>query len=151
VLGALVLGYAVLRGLIEGLDLKVRFAVSKTSIAAVFVAVFFVASEGAQQFLGTAAQNEYVGIAATGMLVFAFAPLSRLADRIAEVAVPAVEGAGPLRLTAPEAAFLAAMRAAARDGTITRREEKHLAEAAEHLRIGPRRALELRERVEAER
>jgi hypothetical protein len=149
-LGALVLGYAVLRGLLEGLDLKVRFAISKSTLAAVFIAVFFVASEAAQQFLGAALQNEYVGILAAGMLVFAIAPLSRVADRIAETAVPLGHGTGTIRLKAPEAAYVAALRAAARDGVFSRREERHLAEAAEHLGIGPKRALELREHVERE-
>lgn len=95
---------------------------------------------------------EYLGIVAAGLLVVAIAPLQRLADRLAQVAVPGPYPDARSRAAArgAEAAYMAGVRAAARDGEITRREERHLADMAEHLHIGPKRALELRESVEKE-
>ena len=154
VASALVLAYAVMRGQIEGLDLKVRFALSKSTIAAVFIAVFFIASEAAQQFFGATFQSAYVGIAAAGMLVFAIAPLQRAAERLAEKAVPVAATAPPAppgtsATDRREEIFLKAARLAIRGG-ISRDEEVHLAELAEELGIGAGRAAGLLRQVERE-
>ncbi|MGQ0536476.1 MAG: hypothetical protein ACT4PT_10430 [Methanobacteriota archaeon] len=93
-LSAFVLTYAILRHQLLGLDVKVRFAISKSTIAAVFIAVFFVASEAAQQFFGERSGSQYLGIVAAGALVFAIAPLSRLAERVAYQLVPTSEAQG---------------------------------------------------------
>ena len=146
--GVLLLGYAVLRGEIAGLDLKIRFAISRGSIAAIFVVVFFVASELAQQFFAQR-YSALVGILAAGMLVFALAPLQRAAERLAERAVPAAQGT-PEPTRASEI-YKSAVRAAMRDGLITRREERHLAEVARGLGLDPVQAHELMLEVEAGR
>lgn len=153
-LGGLLLAYAVLRGHMEGVDIKARFAISRSTIAAAFVAVFFIASEGAQILFGQG--NEWVGLSAAGVLVFAIAPLQRAAERLAEKAVPLAAIAPPAGPSAGppsdalEAAFMTAVRAAIQDGSLTRREEHHLAELAGHLGLSAKRALELRERIEEE-
>lgn len=139
--------YAILRLHYLDLDVKVRFGISKGTVAGVIVAVVFIVSEGAQSLFGE--DKQWLGLAVGGLVVFAIAPLQRLADRLAETAIPTV-AVGSVRLKTTEAAYVSALRAAARDGAITRREEKHLAEAAEHLGIGPQRALALREQVEGE-
>lgn len=154
-LGSLLLAYAVLRGQIEGLDLKVRFAISKSTIAALFIAVFFIASEGAQQFFGERFGGPYIGILAAGGLVFALAPLSRLADRLAAKAVPMT--------TAPDESHAAfsdelgvrvyrrAVRAAIDDGVLTAEEEEHLAHIAHDLGLTHPEALRIRRQIESER
>lgn len=150
-LGIGLLSYAILRGLIAGLDTKVHFAISKGSVAAIFVVVFFVASELAQQFFAQR-YSAMAGIVAAGMLVFALAPLQRAAERFAERAVPL--DAHPAHGRRPSAqasdVYKAALRAAMRDGIITRREEKHLAEVARGLGLDPVQAHELRDEVEGE-
>ncbi|HVM45125.1 MAG TPA: hypothetical protein VM582_04250, partial [Candidatus Thermoplasmatota archaeon] len=77
--GILLLVYAIVRHQLLGIDVKVRWGISKSTVAAVFIAVFFVASEAAQQFFGDSLGSTYVGIAAAGALVFAMAPLQRAA------------------------------------------------------------------------
>lgn len=144
--GVALLAYAILRHQLLGIDVKVRWGISKTTLAAVFVAVFFVVSEGAQEFFGETVGSAYVGILAAGLLVFAIAPLSRLADRLAEKAVPSATP-GVAGHDGREEAFRASVRLALRGG-ITRREEFELARIAEAHRISPVRALELREEVE---
>jgi hypothetical protein len=149
ILGALLLGYAVLRGQIEGLDLKVRFALSKSTIAAVFIAVFFIASEAAQQFFGDTLGSTYVGIGVAGTLVFAMAPLQRAAEKLAAKAVPvSMEStAAPARPDDREDAYRRAVRLALRGG-ISRVEDHDLAVLADQLHVGARRALEIREELE---
>lgn len=139
---ALVLSYAVVAGQIEGLDIKVRWGISKSTVAAVFITVFFIASEAAQQFFGDQFQSGYLGILAAGALVFAIAPLSRVADRLAEKAVPVAGTAAPTVVTGntgKEESYRKALRMALRDRKLTREDEAALHEMANDLGIsGPR-------------
>ncbi|MGQ0535208.1 MAG: hypothetical protein ACT4PT_03960 [Methanobacteriota archaeon] len=149
--GVLLLAYAVVRHQLLGIDVKLRFAISKSTVAAVFIAVFFVASEAAQQFFGERSGSQYLGIVAAGALVFAIAPLSRLADRIAERAVPVAASPAAVATTSKaEVVYKAALRAALRDGVLTRREERHLAEIVRELAIDPVQAHDWRVAVEKE-
>ncbi len=138
--GILVLAASALKGQMIGLDRKLRFGISKSAVAAIFVAVFFVASEGAQAFFGDRFQNEYFGIAAAGALVFAIAPIMRMADRFAAAAVPVAFDA--------EAIFRDSLRMALKDGRVDPDEDISLASQAEQLGISPRRMMELRREAE---
>lgn len=143
------LAYVVLRGQIPGLDVKVRWGLSKSTVAAVFIAVFFIVSETTQQFFGETLGSAYVGIAAAGTLVFAIAPLQRAAERLAEKAIPAPIDSPRARAApdAQEVAYRAAVRLALRGG-ISRNEELDLARIAEAHALSPLRALQLRHEVE---
>lgn len=146
-----ILAYGLLHGHLLGLDIKIRWTISKSTVAAAFVAVFFIASEAAQQFFGDTLGSTYVGIAAAGALVFAMAPLQRVAEQLAAKAVPPADTQPASGLaTRAGLAYKAALRAAMRDGTVTRREERHLAEVASALGIDPVQALEWRDEVERE-
>lgn len=146
------LAYAILRHQVLGLDVRVRWTISKSTVAGAFVVVFFVASEGAQLLFG--ADDQWLGLVAAGALVFALAPLQRAADRLAERAVPSPEPAGARPLAAVSApglaAYRAAVRAARNDGAVNEAEEHHLAEVAQHLGIGALDALRIRREVEVE-
>ncbi len=134
--------FAILRYHAFGIHARLRFGISKSAVAAVFVGVFFAVSELAQQFFGERSGNEYYGIAAAGLLVVAIAPLQRLADRLAAKAVP-IQNPAVDRMVQEEI-FHEAVQAASRDGVVTRREEVHLARIADRLGIGAERALQLR-------
>lgn len=142
--GVAILAYAIVRHQLLGIDVKLRWGISKTTVAGAFIAVFFVASELAQQFFGETLGSSYVGILAAGALVFAIAPLSSLADRLAEKAVPV---AGPASVDGSVDAYRRAVRLAMRGG-ITREEEHDLAFLADRLGVGAKRALEVREELE---
>ncbi len=151
----LLLVYAILRHSMLGIDAKVRFAISKSTLAAIFIAVFFIASEAAQQFFGDTFSSRqygaYMGIAAAGGLVFVFAPMQRLADRIAEKAVPLGAAIATAGKTGPrEESYLDAIRWALRDRRLTRAEEAKLSSLAEQLGIGAKRAHELLVQAETE-
>lgn len=149
VLGVGIIVHAILRDRLLGIDAKVRFALSKSTVAAVFIAVFFIASEVAQQFFGDQLGGAYVGIAAAGMLVFAIAPLQRAAERLAAKAVPVAAPAGTSSVNdSREADFREAVRLALRDRTLSRDEERHLIRIAHHMGIEPGRAMEIQDDVE---
>lgn len=144
-LGVGLLAYGILRHDLAGLDAKVEWSISKTTVAGVFVAVFFVVSEGAQVLFAGFAQNELLGIVAAGALLFALAPIQKLADRIAETAVPTQ---GPGSADTAEVRYRTAVEVALADSEITRDEERRLAELADEIDLDATKALEIREEVE---
>lgn len=146
--GFAILAYAIVRHQVLGAAGKFRWAFSKSTVAAIFIAVFFVASELAQEFFGETLGSAYVGILAAGALVFALAPLSRVADRLAERVVPSAVPQAP-GTAAQEDAYRASVRLAMRGG-ISRREEFELARIAEAHGLSPTQALALRDEVERE-
>lgn len=145
-LGVGLLAYGILRHDLAGLDAKVRFGVSKTTVAGVFVAVFFIVSEGAQAIFADFAGNELIGVIAAGALVFAISPLQRLADRFAAKAVPGGAQAG----ADAEERYRREIEVALADDQLTRDEELHLARRADELGIATERAFELQEEVQGQ-
>ncbi|MGQ0536051.1 MAG: hypothetical protein ACT4PT_08255 [Methanobacteriota archaeon] len=136
--------YAILQHQLLGIDVKVRWGISKSTVAAVFIAVFFVVSEGAQVLFG--ADNPWIGVVAAGMLVFALAPLQRVADRLAAKAVPmGAAGVSDARET-----YRVLYRKVRADGVVTRDEERALARAASGLGLAPHEVFEIRDDVERE-
>lgn len=83
----LLVTYALLRHNLFDLDVKVRLAIKGSTIAAVFVAVFFTVSEVAQTFFSTEL-GPYIGVLATGVLVLCLHPLQNVAERLAQRALP---------------------------------------------------------------
>lgn len=143
-----ILSYAVVRHHVLGIDVKVRWGISRSTIAAAFVATFFVASEGAQILFGQG--NEWVGILGAGALVFAIAPLQRAAERLAEKAVP-VATATDNESARREGIYREALRIAITDRQVSRAEDVHLFQLADELGISAGRAMRLRHEIEAER
>ncbi len=148
---ALLLAWGILRHEFLGIDLRVRWTLSKSTIAALFIAVFFVASEAAQEFFGDTLGSTYVGIAAAGALVFAMAPLQRAAERLAERAVPIPAGLDMPSLTSrKEEAYRGALRVALRDRVLTVEDENAIAQLCDEMAVTHRRAREIRLEVEEE-
>lgn len=95
-LSVVVLGYAILQHQVLGMDAKIRWGVSRTAVAAVFVLVFFVVGEGGEalleSFLGPAFgggdTGTIIGIAAAGVLALALRPVQGFAERVARAAMP---------------------------------------------------------------
>lgn len=135
----LLVGYAILRLHYLGLDVKVRWGISKTTVAALFVAVFFVVSEGAQT-LFSERWGPALGIFAAGTLVFGMSPIMRFADQFAERAVPRAKA---------QDTFAAAVRAALADGVISPKEEMYLAQVAEGLGLTPTQTQAVRSEIGA--
>jgi hypothetical protein len=144
----LVLAYAILKHQLLGIDVKIRFAIKTSTVAAVFLAVLFIVANIAQNYLG-GKFGVVVGGAAAGMLFFVMAPIQRVAERFAEKAVPVTGAstAAPARPNDGEDAYRRAVRLALRAG-ISREEAHDLAVLADQLHIGAKRALEIREDLE---
>lgn len=142
--GAVLLVLAVVRYDVLGVPLP-RLVVRRGVLAGAALAVLFIVAQVAQNFF-SAKYGLLMGGVLAGAFVFAASPIQHAIERASAHSKPT-----PASADSAVAGYKAALRAAMRDGTLTRREERHLAEVAVALGIGPVKALDLRDEVERER
>lgn len=140
--GILLLAYGIFRYDMLGVDVRVRWTIKSTTLGAIFVAVFFVASELAQKILSEQA-GPVVGILAAGALVFGLAPLQRFADSVALRAVPFAGSS----TASGEELFRITLGRFLSDQRVSLEEERALAQLATRLGISAERAFELRSQL----
>lgn len=131
-------------GFARGGFLEGRLALRRSTLAASLLGVVFIVAQVAQNFL-SAKYGLLTGGVIAGALLFAANPIQRAAERLASG-----EAGGRRGEHRYAEAYRLAVRAAVGDGRLTREEEAHLADLAEHLGIGAGEALRLRREVEAE-
>jgi hypothetical protein len=136
---ATLLGYAILRTQVFDVDVRLRWTVSRGTLVAIFLGVFFVVAQIAQGYLQQT-QGYVVAGVATGALLLAIRPLERLADRVANAAVP---GAARLSRDDRSRVYLEAAREAWADGSISRDERAMLDRTRTALGITADEALRL--------
>ena len=129
--------YALLRAQLFDIDIKLKWTVRRGTVAAAFVGVFFVVSEGAQTFL-SAQMGPVAGLLAAGGLVFAIAPLQRAADSLADRAMPGVVDNAEYRLVRKYEVYRAAVDSALVEGDISPKERGMLATFASELGLTPK-------------
>jgi hypothetical protein len=81
------IAYGILRTQLFDIDLRIRWTIRQSTVAAAFVAVFYLVTEGADRVLSDELGN-WVGLLASAMLVFFLAPLQNFAERVANLAMP---------------------------------------------------------------
>jgi len=131
-LGAGILAYAIVRHQLLGIDVRVRWTIKQSTVAAIFVGVFFVVSELAQQTF-SAQYGSFVGIAAAGALLFALAPLQHFAERVATVAVPGAKPVGEMTGAQRADLYRTLAKQAWADGVLTLDERGMLDAARQQL------------------
>lgn len=94
---ACTIAYGILRFQLLEIDLRIKRSIRRGALAALFVATFFAATELAQVFLSETV-GPVIGVIAAAALAFFLHPLQRIADRVAETAMPGVQ-ATPQYLT----------------------------------------------------
>lgn len=88
-LNSVLLGYGILRAQVFDIDIKLKWTLSRGTMASVFVAVFFLVANAAQEFLAEELGWALGGIAA-GALLLVISPLQRAAEGLASAALPGV-------------------------------------------------------------
>lgn len=141
----LLVTYALLRHKLFDLDVKVRLALKGSTIAAVFVAVFFTVSEVAQTFLSSEL-GPYVGVVATGILVLCLHPLQNVAERLAQRALPHARPVAQLSEAEKAALYREQLYLAWQDGAIRPKERLMLESLRERLGL----PIEVASRLEVE-
>lgn len=119
------LAHGILRTQLFDIDLRLRLGVRRGTLAAVFLAVFFIVAQLAQNFLSASYGWALGGIAA-GLLLFALAPLQRLAERIADAALPGATGTPEYLSFRKLQVYQAALEGAYEDGEVTPKERAML-------------------------
>lgn len=87
VLMALFMGYGIARVSLFDIDIKVKWTLKRGTLAGIFVAVFFVVSQLAQNFLSQTGGLVLGGVV-TGLVLFAIHPLQRFAEGLSDKAMP---------------------------------------------------------------
>lgn len=139
-------GYALLKHRLFDIDVRLRWTISRGTVAAVFFGIFIIVAQLAQNFLSESLGWMMGGLVA-GVMLFAIAPIQRLAERVAVTAVPLHAAAKEDRQVE---LYRMALALALSDRVITRDEERHLARLAEKLGVTHTQALEAREEMERE-
>lgn len=142
--------YAIVRHQLFDLEVKIKWTIRRSVVAGAFLATFLIVSQLAQNYF-TVEFGWVVGGLATGLLLFAVSPLQRMAQTVADAAMPGVHETILSGVKNRTAAFKLAVEMAYRDDVITRREERALARLADVLHLSAHAAFQLREEVEAER
>ncbi|MGQ0536319.1 MAG: hypothetical protein ACT4PT_09625 [Methanobacteriota archaeon] len=141
-----ILAYAILRHQLLGLDVKVKWTLKQSTVAAAFVGVFFVVSESASTFFAGSV-GPYLGIAAAGLLVFAIAPLQHLAQRVADKAMPGVKSVAEMDPVERARVYREACARAWADGSVSREERGMLQQLRASLNLDGETALRIEEDV----
>lgn len=145
--------YALLRHHLFDIDLTVRSTVERTTLVAVFLAVFFVASEGVELVIevgaGTVVPAPWptvVGVGAAVLLSFALRPLERFSERVASWAMPGLKRVERMDDDERQEVFREQVHIALSDRTLTTKEREMLDKLQDRLGIDPEQA----DRIEGE-
>jgi hypothetical protein len=84
------IAYGILRTQLFDIDLKIQWTIKQSTLAAIFVVVVYLVSEGADRFLSEELGN-WAGLLASALVVFFLTPLQRFAESVASAAMPNTE------------------------------------------------------------
>lgn len=84
------IAYGILRTQLFDIDLRIKWTIKQSTVAAIFIAVVYLVSEGAERFLSEELGG-WAGLLASGLVVFFLAPLQRFAETVASAAMPNTE------------------------------------------------------------
>jgi hypothetical protein len=145
-LGALIVTYAVVRQSLFDIDVRFKRTIEQGTIAAVFVAVYFVVTETATQLLTDFAGSAYLGIGAAALLLFTLHPLERFAAKMASGAMPKVKPLSELDQAESILFYREQVELMWMDGVLSRKDRVVLANLRSRLQL----EADLAERIELE-
>ncbi len=126
--------YGVLRVQLFDIDLRVKRTLKRSTVAAAFVATFFVVSELAGEFLSSQL-GTVLGIVVTGGLVFFLDPIQRAAERLSNAAMPNTVQTPEYENYRKLQVYESALQAAPEDGHISDRQRRVLNSMIESMGI----------------
>lgn len=117
--------YALVRHRLFSIDVKIKWTISRGTIAFAFLALFFATSKVVENLLNQRFGLLFGGISA-GILLFALSPLEKFGHRIAHAVLPNVKAPGDLADDERLHLFAEQATLVWSDGTLGRRERKLL-------------------------
>ncbi len=126
--------YGVLRVQLFDIDLRIKRALKRGTVAAAFVATFFVISEFAGNYLSSRF-GTVLGILGTGALMFFLDPIQRAAERLSNAAMPNTLDTPEYESFRKLQVYDSALRAALEDGHVSARQRRVLDSMIESMGI----------------
>lgn len=128
------------------LDLQVKVTIRRGTLGGIFLAVFFIFSQVGQNLINATFGMVTGGLAA-GLLLFAIAPLQRLAERVANMAMPGVKTIPEMEVPERVNLYKEQLERAWSDGSLSKKERLMLDNLRERLGITRESALHLEVQV----
>ncbi len=128
------IAYGILQAHLFDIDLRIRWTIKQSTVAAVFVAIFYLVSEGADRLLASEFGNIF-GLIASALVMFFLVPVQRFAERVASVAMPNTENTPEYAIFRKLQVYEAALTEALPDGNISERERELLNRLRDSLGI----------------
>ena len=140
------IAYGILRTQLFDIDLKIRWTIKQSTFGGVIIAIIFVISEGASQFLSEELGN-IAGLLAAAVIVFFLAPLQRFAESVASAAMPNTKSTPEYLAFRKLQVYEAAVAEALQEGGISGKERKLLGILRESLDISAQDAQEIEQQL----
>ena len=128
------IAYGILRAHLFDIDLRIRWTIKQSTLAAAVVAIVYVLSEGASRLLSSEFGN-LAGLLAAAIVVFFLAPLQRFADRVASTAMPNTRNTPEYAAFRKLQVYEAALAEARQGGSISQKERALLERLRDTLGI----------------
>lgn len=128
------IAYGILRNQLFDIDLRIRWTIKQSTLAAAILAIIFFISEAASQFLSAELGN-VLGLLAAAVVMFFLAPLQRFAERVATVAMPNTQNTPEYLAHRKMQVYEAAVMEAQQDGGISQKERLLLIRLRDSLGI----------------
>ncbi len=130
------IAYGILRTQLFDIDLRIRWTIKQSTLAAAAVAIIYAVSEGAERLLSSELGN-FAGLLAAALVVFFMAPLQRFAEGVASVAMPNTHNTPQYAAFRKLQVYEAAVDEALRGGGISTKERAMLNRLRDTLEIPP--------------
>lgn len=117
--------YGVLRVQLFDVDLRIKRTIKRSTVAAAFVATFFIVSEFTESYLSSQL-GTVLGVLGTGALVFFLEPIQRAAERLSNAAMPNTRNTPEYQSYRKLQVYESAVQAALEDGHISNRQRRVL-------------------------
>jgi hypothetical protein len=137
--------YGIAKTHLFDIDLKIKWTLRRGTLVGIFVATFFVAAQLIQNYT-SASFGWSGGAVAAGLLLFALQPLQKAVDRMADRAMPGVQGSSDYEAFRKLSVYRAAVESAYEVGGVSEKERSILERMRRKLDIAARDA----RRIEAE-
>jgi hypothetical protein len=140
--------YGILKAHLFDIELKLKWAIKQSTVAAVFVGVFFIVSQTSATFLSQQFGNA-LGIVMAAILMLALRPLERMASGVANAAMPHTQPTAEYESFKKLQMYMAALEAAYEDGEPSAKKLRMLQELRTSLGIASHDAQRLEADVRA--
>jgi hypothetical protein len=142
------IAYGILRTQLFDIDLRIRWTIRQSTLAAAVVSIMFLLSEGADRLLSAELGNT-AGLLAAALVVFFLAPLQRFAERVAGIAMPNTQNTPEYAAFRKLQVYEAAVAEALQEGGISKKEHALLDRLRDSLGISPTDAETLERELQA--